>query len=103
MPTTITRKRIEILLDAPLLPRVAALLEAAGVNGHTVIAAQSGHSRAGEWSEDALTGAASKLLVMALANADASARLTELIAPLLDSHRLLLAIGDVEVVRGDRF
>jgi hypothetical protein len=103
MPNTITRKRIEILLDAPLLPRVAALLDDAGVHGHTVLAAQSGHSRAGEWSEDALTGAASKLLVMALANAEATARLIDLIAPLLDSHRLLLSIGEVEVIRGDRY
>ena len=103
MPNTISRKRIEILLDAPLLPRVAALLEDAGVRGHTVLAAQSGHSHAGDWNEDALTGAASKLLVMALANAEAAERLVELIAPLLDSHRLLLAIGEVEVVRGERF
>jgi hypothetical protein len=29
--------------------------------------------------------------------------LVELLAPLLDSYRLLLTIGDVQVVRGERF
>ncbi len=99
---TVTRKRIEILADAPLLPRLIEALIAASITGHTVFPATSGAGRTGRWSDDGLTGTA-KLIVVAIASTDHAAALVEGLAPMLDSHRLLLTIADVEVVRGDRF
>lgn len=63
----------------------------------------SGSGRTGSWSEDRLTGAATKQWVIAIASAEHAEALVDALAPLLDSHRLLLTIGDVQVVRGDRF
>ncbi len=99
---TVTRKRIEILADRPLLPRLLDAFEACGVTGHTVVPAISGAGRTGSWSEDGLTGT-SKLLVYVIASAEDAATLVDRLSPLLDSHRLLLTIGDVDVIRGDRF
>ena len=99
---TVLRKRIEILADAPLLPRLVEALAQCGINGHTVLPAISGVGRTGSWSEDRLTGT-SKLLLMAIASDDHAALLVEKLAPLLDSHRLLLTVSLVDVVRGDRF
>ena len=99
---TVTRKRLEILADAPLVPRVVAALKQAGIGGHTIVPALSGAGRTGEWSEERLTGA-NKLLVIAIASEDHARALVDAIGPLLDSHRLLLTIADVAVVRGDRF
>ena len=99
---TVTRKRIEILADAPLVPRIVAALGNADIHGHTVLPALGGSGRTGSWSEDRLTGS-EKRLVMAIASADHARAFVDALAPLLDSHRLLLTIGDVEVVRGDRF
>lgn len=99
---TVLRKRIEILADAPLLPRLVDALEQCGIDGHTVLPAISGIGRTGSWSEDRLTGT-SKLLLMAIASDEHADLLVEKLAPLLDSHRLLLIISAVDVVRGDRF
>lgn len=99
---TVLRKRIEILADAPLLPRLVDALEQCGIAGHTVLPAISGIGRTGSWSEDRLTGT-SKLLLMAIASDEHADLLIEKLAPLLDSHRLLLIISAVDVVRGDRF
>lgn len=99
---TVLRKRIEILADAPLLPRLVDALEQCGIDGHTVLPAISGIGRTGSWSEDRLTGT-SKLLLMAIASDEHADLLIEKLAPLLDSHRLLLIISAVDVVRGDRF
>lgn len=99
---TVVRKRIEILADAPLLPRLVDALDASGVTGHTVLPALSGTGSHGHWSDDGLTGTA-KVLVMAITTAEHAADLVDRLAPLLDSHRLLLTLGDVDVVRGDRF
>jgi len=99
---TLPRKRIEILADAPLLPRLVDELQASGVTGYTVLSALSGAGATGRWSDDGLTGTA-KLVVMAITSADHAAALVDRLAPLLDSHRLLLTLSDVEVVRGGRF
>ena len=99
---TVIRKRLEILADAPLVPRVVAALKQAEIGGHTVIPALSGAGRTGEWSEERLTGA-TKQLVIAIASEAHAQALVDAIGPLLYSHRLLLTIADVAVVRGDRF
>ena len=99
---TVTRKRIEILADEPLMPRLLAALAECGIGGHTLLPALSGAGRTGRWHDERLTGA-SKVVLMAIASAEDSDRLVEKLAPLLDSHRLLLTVGDVQVVRGDRF
>lgn len=100
---TVTRKRIEILTDAPLVPRIAAACEVAGIIGHTVIPALSGRGRSGIWSEDRLSGAQSKVMVLAVASAERADALLDALAPVLDSHRLLVSVGDVAVIRGERF
>lgn len=99
---TVSRKRIELLADAPLLPRLLAALEACEIGGHTIYHPTSGAGRTGRWSEDGLTGT-SKLMLVAIASHDHASAFVDQIAPLLDSHRLLLTLSVVEVVRGDRF
>ena len=100
---TVIRKRIEILTDAPLVPRVAAACEAVGINGHTVIPALSGRGRAGNWSEDRLSGAQSKVIILAIASTARADALLDALGPLLESHGLLVTVGDVAVIRGERF
>ena len=99
---TVSRKRIDILADAPLLPRLVEALEQCGIDGHTVLPALSGSGPTGSWREDGLTGT-SKILLMAIASDNHAALLVEKLAPLLDSHGLLLTVASIEVVRGDRF
>lgn len=100
---TVTRKRIEIVTDAPLVPRVVAACHAAGISGYTVMPALSGHGRSGDWSEDRLSGAQSKVIVLAIASAERADALLDALGPVLDSHKLLVMVGDVAVIRGERF
>ena len=100
---TVIRKRIEILTDGPLVPRIAAACEAVGINGHTVIPALSGRGRAGNWSEDRLSGAQSKVIILAIASTARADALLDALGPLLESQGLLVTVGDVAVIRGERF
>ena len=103
MIQTVSRKRIEILVDTPLVPRVAAQLKAVDISGWSVIHVDSGGGRAGAWQQDDVTGASAKTIVLAIASEAKTSGLIEAIAPLLDSYGMLLTIGDVQVVRGERF
>ncbi|MEY3623980.1 MAG: hypothetical protein RLZZ407_1539 [Pseudomonadota bacterium] len=103
MIQTVSRKRIEILLDTPLVPRVVAQLKAVDISGWSVVHVDSGGGRAGAWQDDDVTGASAKTIVLAIASEAKTSGLIEAIAPLLDSYGMLLTIGDVQVVRGERF
>jgi hypothetical protein len=103
MVQTVTRKRIEILVDTPLAPRIIAQIKAVDISGWSLIHVDSGGGRNGEWQHDDITGAAAKTILLAVTSDEKAQSLVEALAPLLDSYRLLLTIGDVQVVRGERF
>ncbi|WP_109356938.1 hypothetical protein [Sphingorhabdus sp. EL138] len=103
MVATVQRKRIEILVDNPLIPKIINYVKQVDISGWSVIKIASGGGRDGRWQQDEVSGAAAKSLILMIANQEKAAQLTDALAPLLDSHSLLLTIANVEVVRGDRF
>lgn len=104
MNNTITRKRIEILVDTPLVRRVTQAADAAGINGYTLLAATSGKGSSGTWSDDQVTGGASaKQLFLSVCHEEKAQAFLDRIKPLLDSHGLVLFLSDVQVVRGGKF
>ena len=103
MVNTVQRRKIEILVDAPLVRRVVAAAEAAGVSGYTLLPTLGGSGHGGRWSDDQVTGAEAKVMFVTITNELKSAALTDALAPLLESHGFLLVSSEVEVVRGERF
>ena len=102
MIETVIRKRIEILVDMPLVRLVTAAIERCEITGWTVLPVTSGRGRDGPWQEERVTGS-DKSLVLTIASQARATRLAEELAPLLNSHGLLLTMWDVEVIRGERF
>lgn len=102
MIETVIRKRIEILVDSPLVRRVTAAIDMAGISGWSVLPVTSGSGREGRWHEERVTGA-DKSLILSIASPEKASALAEALAPILTSHGLLLTMWDVEVIRGERF
>ena len=102
MIETVIRKRIEILVDTPLVRRVTDAIDQAQITGWTVLPVTSGSGRDGRWREERVTGA-DKSLVLTIASVEKAEVLVDVLAPILTSHGLLLTMWDVEVVRGERF
>ena len=102
MVETVSRKRIEILADTPLVRIVTKAIEESGISGWTTIPVTSGRGREGRWIEERVTGA-DKSIVLAIAADDKAEALIGRLAPILTSHGLLLTMATVEVVRGERF
>lgn len=99
---TITRKRIEILADTPLLRLVTEAIDRSGISGWSIIPLSAGKGHDGEWQEEMVTGA-DKALVVAIAPDHKAEKLVGEIAPLLTSHGMLLSMWDVQVIREERF
>ncbi len=103
MASDVQRRKVEVLVDAPLVRRVVALAEAAGVSGYTLLPTLGGAGRGGRWSDDQVTGAQAKVVFVTVTTDEKAAVLAEALAPLLDSHGLLLMVSAVGVVRGAKF
>ena len=100
---TITRKRIEILVDAPLSQRLIRAAADVGISGYTLIPVQSGAGRGGSWHGDHVTGAQTKMIFLTIASEENAAKLVDMLAPNLESYGMLLTLSDVQVVRPERF
>lgn len=100
---TIRRRRIEVLVDAPLARRVVDHALAVGIAGYTLMPTLEGQGGSGHWTDDQLSGAQSKLMFLSVTNAVKADAFVDRISPLLDSYGLVLLLSDVDVVRANKF
>jgi nitrogen regulatory protein PII len=98
------KKRVEIILEAPALNRLASALEAAGVTGYTVLPVLAGKGTTGAWTRDGLVGGAGAMVcVITITDAARVEAVLEKVMSVLSRQIGLVSIGDVQVVRGERF
>jgi PII-like signaling protein len=97
------RRKIEIIVDAPLLQRITNAIDEIGATGYTVFRSIGGRGHDGSWKEDQLTGTQQKVLVKIIAKEDAADRLVEQLSGALERYSCIMYVSTVEVVRADKF
>jgi hypothetical protein len=103
MTETTHRRRIEVLADAPLIPAIVKLASEAGITHYTLLPVLGGAGVHGRWHDDQLSGATAKVMLLLVTTAEHGAQFIDLLAPLLESHHLMLLSSEVDVVRGGKF
>lgn len=103
MTRLMQRSRVEILVDLPLVGRTLSLLEDCEISGYTVLPTLSGSGAGGHWTEDRVTEAEGKVMIMVLTTLEKSDRLIEVLTPLLEVYGLVVVRSPAEVIRGDKF
>lgn len=101
---TFPKKRVDIMVEAPLLNRVLGILDEQGVTGYTVLAALAGRGNDGSWHRDGLVGRAGAV-VQVFCILDES-RIDQVVEPLfkLVSKQIgIVTISDVQVIRPEHF
>ncbi|HAH11819.1 MAG TPA: hypothetical protein DCL54_10870 [Alphaproteobacteria bacterium] len=99
----VRRKKLEITIEATIQRRVEDLLLQQGVKGHTVLSGLGGRGESGPWREDHLTRAEQKVLIYAVTTDEAAAKVLAGLKELFATWPGIVALSDVEVMRGDRF
>ncbi|TYR35489.1 hypothetical protein FY036_02435 [Mesorhizobium microcysteis] len=97
------RTRVEILVDAPLVPQIVTLLGKHAIRGHTVMPTLSGEGEAGTWDDDLITSAQHKVTVLVVAEPGKADAFIEDIRPLLDSYGLIVMLSTINVLRPEKF
>ena len=104
MVVTTKRRKVEILVDTPLLRQIRKLAEEAGVSGYTLYPTVGGEGGQGRWQDDQVTGGAgSKILFSTILDEDHAEALLDKLNPLLDEFGLIVTLSNVEVIRANRF
>lgn len=97
------RRRIEVLVDRPLVPLIVDAAAAAGIVGYSLVPILAGAGQNGPWTDEEISGAQAKVIFLTVASPEKTDRLVDQLAPVLDSYGLVLFVGTVDVVRGARF
>lgn len=101
---TYPKKRIEIMVEAPLMNRVITIIDKCGTGGYTVLPALAGRGHDGSWHRDGLVGRVGAV-VQILVIVDES-RVDDVLEPLfaLVSKQIgIVTVSDVQVVRPEHF
>jgi nitrogen regulatory protein PII len=100
---THARRRIDILVDQPLLRKVTRELNTLGVRGYTVFQSIGGRGEGGAWQPDQISDAAAKVMIMVVASDDVAQRLIDHFAPHLADYGMVLYVSTVEVIRAEKY
>jgi PII-like signaling protein len=100
MPT-VARKKLEVIIEEPILRRLEAILAEEGVRGWSVFRSVEGSGSHGEWRSG--FAATEKRLVWAVTNAETAERVMTRLLPFLDDYPGVVCVSDVGVLRPERF
>jgi PII-like signaling protein len=98
------KKRIDLIIEAPLLRRITERIEKAGVSGYSVLPVIAGSGQSGSWSADGQIGAAGQMAaVVCIVDATKVDIVLEAVFEVVQRQIGLVTVSDVAVVRSDRF
>jgi len=101
---TYPKKRIDIMVEAPLMDRVIAILDEQNVSGYTVLPALSGRGKDGAWHRDGQIGRVGAVVqIFCIVDESREQDVLEPLFRLVSRQIGIVTISDVRVVRPDHF
>jgi len=97
------KKRIEIIAEEAVLPRLLRAIEDSGAKGHTLIESVSGQGNRGRRTVDAISGVAGNILVLVVADERIAEALIPACHEVLRNYAGVVLVSDVEVLRDQHF
>ncbi len=101
---TFPKKRIEIMVETPLMSRVIDILDDLGVSGYTVIPAIAGRGQDGPWHRDGQVGRVGSVVqIVCIVDASKENDVLEPLFRLVSRQIGIVTVSDVRVVRAEYF
>jgi nitrogen regulatory protein PII len=91
-------KRLEIVVDQAELPRLVDALDAAAVEGYTILRDAQGKGRRGRRAGEGLSGEFSNGMVVIVGDEPEVRRIVEIVRPILRAHGGIGLMSDAEWV-----
>lgn len=101
---TYPKKRIDIMVETPLMKRVINILDQKGVSGYTVLPVLAGKGQDGAWHRDGLVGRAGTLVnVFCIVDESRVDDVVDAVFSLVEKQIGIVTVCDVQVIRPAQF
>ncbi|MFK8033153.1 MAG: DUF190 domain-containing protein [Hyphomicrobiales bacterium] len=101
---TFSKKRMEIIVEEPILRRLTDALVEANVTGYTILPALGGRGSEGPWHrENALSAAGHMVVLVCILDETLVEKVLEAAYRIVSRQIGIVTISDVEVVRPELF
>ncbi|WP_052340967.1 DUF190 domain-containing protein [Salinarimonas rosea] len=101
---TYAKKRLDIIVEAPIMNRLLDLLDRLAVTGYTVVPALAGRGREGSWRRAGLVSDAGQMvLVICVLDESRVPDVLEPVYKLLSRQIGVVTVSDVSVIRREHF
>ena len=101
---TFSKKRMEIIVEAPIVSMTTALLERNGVRAYTVLPTLRGLGQEGAWSGEGQVGPTGQMMmILAVTTEERMNSMLDDLRAQLQRHFGYVTISDCEVMRSERF
>ena len=98
------KKRIDIVIETPLVERVAALLDRMDVSGYSMMPITAGRGQGRAWTADGQIGNAMQMTALAcIVDASVMDAILDAVFDVVSQQIGFVTISDVCVIRRDRF
>lgn len=97
------KRRIQIIVERPMMKHVLELVDRSGATGYTVFPTIAGRGQGGAWEEGDVSSALDRVMVFVVAAHDVADKIMTEAAELLGPYQAIILASDVDVLRGDRF
>jgi nitrogen regulatory protein PII len=97
-------KRVEIIIEAPLVRRLTDALTASGVTGFTILPVEGGSGRSGRWDRSGQVSPGSGMAaVVCLIRPERLETLLDAAFRVVERHIGVVSVTDAKVLRAERF
>ena len=101
---THVKKRLEIIIEAPILRRVLNRLDDLNVTGYTVLPALAGRGQDGTWSRSGQVANTGRMVaVICITDAERAEEVLEAVYKIISRQMGIVTMSDVQVIRPERF
>jgi len=97
------KKRIEIIIEEALSPRLLGLIDEHGAKGYTLLPEVRGRGNRGARMADAFSGIGGNCMVIVIAEAAIAERLLPAVQQLLKNGAGIISVSDTSVLRNEHF
>lgn len=98
------KKRIEIVVEAPVLGRLLTVLDDLAVTGYTVMPALAGRGREGSWRREGQVSDTGRMMVVfCIVDAQRVDAVLEPVFKLVSRQIGIVTVSDVAVIRPEHF
>lgn len=97
------KKKIEIIVENPILKLVLNRVNEVGGPRYTVLQAASGRGHSGEWDADQLTTATNHAMIVIIVGDELAEAIVDAVSELFNDYPGIVYVSDVQVRRAEYF